>query len=121
MSRKIENTGFICEHCGQEVKPLTNGSYRNHCPFCLYSKHVDVGPGDRSDLCGGLMEPISTYYNSHKGYQIRHRCLLCGQQRVNIVARDTDQPDDFEVLLKLPYLDRSKHGAIMSSRYKLSS
>ncbi|WDF05905.1 RNHCP domain-containing protein [Shouchella hunanensis] len=34
-----------------------NGSYRNHCPFCLYSKHQDIIPGDRASTCGGLMEP----------------------------------------------------------------
>jgi hypothetical protein len=22
--------------------PLKRGSYRNHCPACLYSKHVDA-------------------------------------------------------------------------------
>jgi hypothetical protein len=47
MSRSTENTGFRCEHCQQMVQPVTNGSYRNHCPFCLHSKHVDIMPGDR--------------------------------------------------------------------------
>ena len=42
MSRKSENTGFICAYCGADAKPLTNGSYRNHCPLCLHSLHVDI-------------------------------------------------------------------------------
>lgn len=47
MSRKTENTAFTCLHCGRQVLPLTNGSFRDHCPFCLYSLHVDeeVGTG----------------------------------------------------------------------------
>lgn len=39
---------FICEHCGQHV-PKLGYSCRNHCPYCLYSKHVDVNPGDRQE------------------------------------------------------------------------
>src|SRR4051794_2073561 len=49
MSRSTENSSFCCEHCQQLVLPVTNGSYRNHCPFCLRSKHVDILPGDRSN------------------------------------------------------------------------
>jgi DNA-directed RNA polymerase subunit RPC12/RpoP len=101
MSREKENTGFICEHCGKIVLPLSNGSYRNHCPFCLYSKHVDILPGDRQSQCGGLMEPISLKYKSAKGYQIIHRCLKCGQQSVNKTAENTVQPDNTEALIKL--------------------
>ena len=45
---EIKITGtFNCEHCGKEVLPLSDGSYRNHCPYCLYSKHVDIVLGDR--------------------------------------------------------------------------
>ena len=58
MSRRKENSQFLCEQCGRHVLPLSNGSYRNHCPFCLFSKHVDILPGDRASDCGGLMEPV---------------------------------------------------------------
>ena len=34
---------FICEHCGKKVEKL-GYSCRNHCNYCLYSKHVDVNP-----------------------------------------------------------------------------
>ena len=101
MSRKSENTGFTCEHCGREVPPLTNGSYRNHCPFCLYSKHVDVLPGDRMRECGGLMAPVRLQYKSGKGFQVVHRCLRCGKEQANRVAEDTIQPDDIEALIAL--------------------
>ena len=43
---------FVCEHCGAEVK---GDGYTNHCPKCLWSKHVDVHPGDRAAECGGMM------------------------------------------------------------------
>jgi hypothetical protein len=101
MSRQEENTGFVCGNCGIEVVPVSDGSYRNHCPFCLYSKHVDVLPGDRQSDCGGLMEPVGVYYHTKKGYQIRHRCLVCGAQQSNKAALETVQPDDFDLLIRL--------------------
>jgi hypothetical protein len=101
MSRKTENTGFICENCGRAVLPLNNGSYRNHCPFCLFSKHVDNAPGDRRETCGGLMAPVGLQYRAGKGYQVVHRCLSCGAERVNKAAADTIQPDDIEALARI--------------------
>lgn len=101
MGRSDENTGFICQNCGNEVLPLTNGSYRNHCPFCLYSLHVDEKPGDRSSECGGLMEPIGITYNSNKGFQIIHRCRKCGFERNNVINEDTKQPDSIKAITDL--------------------
>jgi DNA-directed RNA polymerase subunit RPC12/RpoP len=108
MSRKTENNSFICEHCGQMVAALTNGSYRNHCPFCLFSKHVDQTPGDRACLCRGLMEPAGLRYKPGKGYQIVHRCLKCGVEQVNRVAENTVQPDWIDVLINLSVRPRSR-------------
>ena len=93
MSRKTENTGFTCVHCGELILPLTNGSYRNHCPFCLHSLHVDNQPGDRLNGCLGLMKPVGLKYHSKKGWQIVHRCQKCGIEKVNRTATDTVQPD----------------------------
>ena len=101
MSRKEENTAFICANCGKQVLPLTNGSYRNHCPFCLYSLHVDFRPGDRASGCGGLMEPVGLTYHSRKGYQILHRCLKCGAMARNKIAENTVMPDKVEILARL--------------------
>lgn len=50
------DSGFVCAHCGKKVEPLGYTS-RNHCPFCLWSLHVDENPGDRACECGGEMEP----------------------------------------------------------------
>ena len=101
MSRKRENVGFKCENCRELILPLNNGSYRNHCPYCLYSKHVDNKPGDRSNICQGLMRPISIKVNSKKGMQIVHKCLLCGEVKVNKVAEQSVQPDNFTKILEL--------------------
>lgn len=79
--------------------PLTNGSFRNHCPFCLFSKHLDDHPGDRSSICSGLMRPIRLDYSGKKGYQIVHECLKCGKLQRNKVARDTVQEDNILSLM----------------------
>ena len=84
---------FVCEHCG--VKVHGNG-YTNHCPNCLYSKHVDINPGDRAETCGGLMEPID-FELKDGNYVIVHRCQKCGFIRRN----KTSPNDNFETVLAL--------------------
>ena len=101
MSRKTENTAFVCENCGRPVPPLTNGSYRNHCPFCLCSKHVDEVPGDRASDCGGVMDPVAVLFRPGKGWQIVHRCRRCGAERRNVAAENTEAPDDGALLRAL--------------------
>lgn len=101
MGRKDENQGFICNYCGRKVLPTTDGSYRNHCPFCLYSKHLDQLPGDRKCGCEGLMRPVCVEYNRKKGYKITHQCQRCGVQRKNKIACDTVQPDAIDEVIKL--------------------
>ncbi len=92
---------FVCAHCGKKVEPLGYTS-RNHCPFCLWSVHLDVNPGDRASDCGGLMEPISVEPDPRKGYVITHRCTKCGALRRNKSAHDAKvQPDDTSLLIKL--------------------
>ena len=66
--------GFICEHCNKEVLPL-NYSSRDHCPYCLYSKHVDINPGDRLNTCKGLLKPIDI--EKYKDtYKIIYECEI---------------------------------------------
>lgn len=103
MSRKKEkeNVAFICEHCSKHVVPLTNGSYRNHCPKCLHSVHVDDKPGDRNSHCYGLMKPIGIHYHSQKGWQIIHHCSRCNKRGVNSIADNTVQEDDWDAVIKL--------------------
>ena len=62
--KKIEN--FTCGDCGAKVK---GNGYTNHCPVCLWSKHVDVNPGDRQNICGGMMRPVAVEFD-HGEYMI---------------------------------------------------
>lgn len=98
--QKIENQGFMCENCGLKVQPLNNGSYRNHCPNCLYSLHLDMKPGDRKSSCKGLMKPIDFRQHSKKGWQILHQCLKCKNNKWNIIAQNTQQEDQFITWMK---------------------
>ncbi len=82
---------FVCEQCKADVQPLAEGSYRNHCPHCLYSKHVDQdGPGDRASSCKGLMKPVGIDSHSKKGWIIIHRCETCAKEQPNKAAPDDD-------------------------------
>jgi hypothetical protein len=101
VARADENAGFTCAHCGAGVLPLTNGSYRNHCPFCLWSVHVDEArPGDRLSVCRGQMRPIDLV-SRRKGWQVVHRCTRCGKTQPNKVATGTVQPDVIDALILL--------------------
>ena len=84
--------------------PLTNGSYRNHCPFCLSSLHVDSRvPGDRDSNCHGVMHAVDVR-RTKKGWQIVHRCSRCGVLKANRAALDTDQPDAIDLLARLMHV-----------------
>lgn len=79
---------FICENCNKQISKLKY-SARDHCPYCLYSKHVDINPGDRMNTCKGLLKPIGIekFKNS---YKIIYKCTLCGEIHKNIMASDDD-------------------------------
>jgi len=74
---------------------LGNG-YTDHCPKCLYSKHIDINPGDRQSQCGGLMKPIG-FEIKHNQYIIKYQCLKCGYLH-NVKMVDSDNLD---MLIKL--------------------
>lgn len=101
MARNLENTGFTCENCNEEIHPVNNGRYRNHCPFCLYSVHLDNIPGDRTNSCRGLMKPLHLTYKSKKGWQIIHLCLKCGVKKACRIAEDTVQTDSYKMLAEV--------------------
>ena len=87
---------FICENCGKKV-PKLGYSCRNHCPYCLHSKHLDINPGDRAEDCHGILEPIGIDINSKKGYMILFKCNKCGETRKNKVEND----DDMNLIIEL--------------------
>lgn len=86
---------FICENCNTLVNKL-NYTARDHCPNCLYSKHLDINPGDRLNNCHGLMMPIAI--EKYKDtYKIIYKCLKCGNIHKNKVAVD----DNMDLIIKL--------------------
>ena len=100
MSRNIENTSFICEFCQENVLPLSNGSYRNHCPFCFYSKHVDdLIPGIEILLVKGLMKPIDIKYHSKKDTNWS-MYVWHAKEQVNKIAQNTVKSDNVVQLMK---------------------
>ncbi len=93
--------GFICRHCGKEVQPLGYTS-RDHCPFCLWSIHIDINPGDRANECLGNLVPISAQTDPKKGFVIVYKCDKCGEIHRNRAAHEAKvQPDNLSLLIKL--------------------
>lgn len=89
--RKIED--FICYKCGELV---IGDGYTDHCSNCLWGKHVDVNPGDRSSSCGGDMKPID-YETSHRKIRIKYHCQKCTH---NFWVK-MNPKDNMESLLKI--------------------
>lgn len=87
---------FICFHCGQKV---IGSGYTDHCPYCLWSCHVDIYPGDRKSSCGGEMKPIDVSIKNGQ-YYIYYKCQKCGLKRRYKAAPD----DNIEQIIEL-----SKH------------
>jgi len=87
---------FICENCGKHVSKL-DYSCRNHCNYCLHSKHVDKNPGDREEKCHGVLKPIGIETSNKKGYIIIFKCKKCGTIRKNKAAQD----DNMDLIISL--------------------
>ncbi len=84
---------FTCAHCGAHVR---GNGYTNHCPMCLWSRHVDITPGDRAATCGGMMRPISVETSGGQ-YTITHKCEICGKT-IRQRALDTDNINEIIAL-----------------------
>ena len=86
---------FICENCKQKIEKL-NYTTRDHCNHCLYSKHVDINPGDRQNPCKGLLKPIGIEKFKNT-YKIIYKCEKCNQMHKNIMATD----DNMDLIIEL--------------------
>ena len=93
--------GFKCLHCKREVPAdnfLSHVQNRNHCPWCLWSRHLDLhAAGDRLCACKGAMRPAAlTLKRQHKKYvrlgsgelMLVHLCEECGKVSINRIAAD---------------------------------
>jgi hypothetical protein len=102
--------GFECKHCHAYIlldSFVSGVNNRNHCPFCLWSKHVDLfKAGDRLAACKGLMQPVGlSLKQTHKKYaqspqgelMLIHRCTGCGDFSINRIAADDDADRMLEV------------------------
>ncbi len=116
-SHQREEAGFRCTHCHQSVSSATDRSgvrHRNHCPYCLWSRHMDLKrAGDRSCECKARMKPVGlTLKKTHKKYNqdqsgelmLIHLCVHCGKISINRIAADDDAftiVDTFQSSLRL--------------------
>ena len=94
---------FRCVSCKVLVPGTAPGTkHRNHCPLCLWSRHVDQSVGFRliAALCGKKMRPVMTRILPGCDIQILHRCEGCGHEKWNRIAAD----DNYVTLLALDSL-----------------
>ena len=78
---------FTCLHCGRDV-PIGGARVRDHCPWCLRSRHVDRVPGDRANVCQGRLDPVG-FDRVGDEVTIRYQCATCGA-----TGRMRAHPDD---------------------------
>lgn len=104
MTRFLDtNQDFKCLQCGKRIaaNPVLAGVlHRNHCPYCLWSRHMDLfEAGDRLSACKSPMQPIGlTFKRSYKRYtaasggelMLVHKCVSCGRVSINRIAADDD-------------------------------
>lgn len=101
--------GFTCLICKFPVRSEIEFSgvlNRNHCPYCLWSRHVDLWQaGDRLSACKMPMQPIAlTFKKSRNKYgtskgelMVIHQCQACEAISINRIAAD----DNLEELLSI--------------------
>jgi len=115
---------FRCIHCGGPVSSLSQLSgvlNRNHCPYCLWSCHLDLfTSGDRLSACKGPMRPIGltlkknrNKYQSGPGGELMliHECVDCCTLSINRIAAD----DDPATILSI-FEESLSHGVSLQSR-----
>ena len=117
-NRYRRNENFQCSHCHSFVfsNPMIAGvQNRNHCPYCLWARHVDLSEaGDRLAVYKGMMKPIGlTLKRTRKKYgmgqygelMLIHQCEDCGRLSVNRIAADDDANLLFEIYKAALQLD----------------
>lgn len=112
------NADFKCAHCRSYVSAshfLSGVINRNHCPYCLWSRHLDLKKaGDRLSACKGKMKPIGLSlkrtpkrYNAEKGGEVMlvHQCQECGRLSANRIAADDDAQTLMTIFIQSMSLD----------------
>lgn len=109
---------FMCKYCQAYVHTLpvlSRVQNRNHCPYCLWSRHLDqYKAGDRLSACKANMQPIGltvkpnrNKYGSNQPGELMlvHRCNECGMISINRIAADDLEVQLLQVLLNSATLD----------------
>jgi len=99
------NSDFTCQHCHSYVSAaawLSGVQNRNHCPYCLWSRHLDLfESGDRLAACKAPMRPIGLTLKRNRNKYARvasgelmlvHLCTDCERLSINRIAAD-DVPE----------------------------
>ena len=126
MTRRIQQAGrstfgdFVCMHCHNFVSAetaLSGVQNRNHCPYCLSSRHLDLfESGDRLSACKAPMQPVAlTLKKTNKKYagsrsgelMLVHQCQDCGRISINRIAADDNVAAVFEIFEGSRQLDMS--------------
>lgn len=118
--QEARNHGFDCNHCRNwvTINDAMGTHNRNHCPHCLWSKHVDdTTPGDRKSDCQQGMHPIALTFRGESAdkYATRdsqllgelmlvHECVRGDIIRINRIAADDNQEALLEVFETSYYL-----------------
>lgn len=104
-SSGMKNTfgDFVCLRCHNFVSAeaaLSGVHNRNHCPYCLSSRHLDLfEAGDRLSACKAPMKAVAlTLKRTGKRYAIPnqgelmlvHVCEDCDTISINRIAADDD-------------------------------
>ncbi len=117
---------FTCLHCGAFVSvdaALSGVCNRNHCPYCLSSRHLDqFEAGDRLSACKARMRPIGLTFKrnvkkyAHQGeLMLVHRCEDCDKVSINRIAADDDGEKLLAVLEQSTWLDRDTHAQLVQA------
>lgn len=93
---KENDESFICRHCKRFVDKL-NYTSRDHCPYCLYSIHIDNNPGDRLSTCLGDLVPVGVEKTKKGKYKIIYKCNKCGMIKKNIEANDDSSSEIIKI------------------------
>jgi hypothetical protein len=112
-----KNEDFKCVHCRSLVSAFSGLSmvnHRNHCPYCLHSRHVDLyEAGDRLSACKEEMKPVGLVlkktlkkYHQQGELMLLHQCTECGAYSINRIAADDDVDTLIEVYESSLKLDR---------------
>jgi DNA-directed RNA polymerase subunit RPC12/RpoP len=104
IKEETRNRGYTCINCKKwvQVSEYNKTVDRNHCPYCLWSKHVDnKTAGDRLSSCNSGMRPIGLTIKTPRvdkwGVEVKgelmiiHECNSCGKISINRILDKDDE------------------------------